>query len=467
MSFFNLKCLAEKTKGKVLSTHQQEFKSVGTDTRENLTDKVFFALKGDQFDAHQFLENAVQSHAAILVVHEWRPEWEAFKEKVSIVLVQDTLKALQDFSSAYRDFLNPIVIGITGSNGKTTSKEFTAQVLSQFKKIHYSQGSFNNHWGVPLTLLSMPAGTEIAIVEMGMNHPGELTDLSHICKPNIVVCTSVGKAHIEHFGTIENIAKAKEEIYQASPQALAIFNTENEYTRRMYQHSNHKTKITFSSQDLKADVCFQLQKATAQSLRIKGQIKGVSGESEVFIFGVQNMVNLMVASACAAAVGIAPENIWKALSHCKTVWGRNQFVKLKNEAELIFDGYNANPDSFRALLENVTLLQVSGKKVGVFAEMREMGPQTHELHFELGKLVGEKDFDLVWFYGAPFEDFKRGLESSKFKKTYFVSGTYEVSLASKIHSMIHKGDVVLVKGSRGMRLEQFVLACDPLEFSKK
>lgn len=467
MSFFNLKNLASSTQGQILSTVESTFKSVGTDTRAALKGQVFFALKGDNFDAHQFLDKAVQNQAAILVVHEWKEEWKHLLSQITVLKVKDTLKALQDFACSYRDHVNPQVIGITGSNGKTTSKEFTAQTISPYKKLHYSQGSFNNHWGVPLTLLSMPEDTQVAVIEMGMNHAGELTELCKIAKPNIVVCTTVGKAHIEHFGTLEKIADAKEEIYHASPQATAIFNLDNALTKKMYDHSSHKNKILFSSQAENADVHMELIKATAQSLHLRGKIKGVSGEVSLSVFGVHNVTNVMVAASCALAVGLRPEQIWQSISQCKTVWGRNQFVKLKNGAELIFDGYNANPDSMRALIENVSLLTVSGKKIGVFAEMLEMGPQTHELHYELGQRVGQKNFDLVWFYGSTQSDFERGLKAANFSKNYFISNTYEESLASKIHSMLKEGDVVLVKGSRGMKLERFVMACEPLDFAAK
>lgn len=228
---WSLAQIAEWTGGKVLSSKTTDFSEIGTDTRKNLTGQIFIALKGDSFDAHDYLDKAVQAGAAALLVHSLPEKFESLKSQTSIILVNDTLKALQDFSHHYRKSLKTKIIGITGSNGKTTTKEFTAQILGQYKKTHYSQGSFNNHWGVPMTLLSIPQDADFAVVEMGMNHAGEITQLVHIAEPDIVVCTMVGTAHIEFFGTQANIAKAKSEIYlDSKPETIRIFNQDQDLT---------------------------------------------------------------------------------------------------------------------------------------------------------------------------------------------------------------------------------------------
>src|SRR3989344_4653814 len=180
---WHLNQIAEWTKAKKISEHHKEFSEVGTDTRKDLSGQIFIALKGDAFDAHNYLDQAVQQGAKALIAHELPERFSHLKEKVSILKVQDTLKALQDFSHGYRKTLKTKIIGITGSNGKTTTKEFTAQILGQYKKTHYSQGSFNNHWGVPLTLLSIPQDADFAVVEMRMNHAGEITHLLKIADP--------------------------------------------------------------------------------------------------------------------------------------------------------------------------------------------------------------------------------------------------------------------------------------------
>ena len=198
---WTLQNIADWTGAEILSTHSTEFNFVGTDTRSDLTQKVFVALKGDNYDAHDYLDQAVLKKAGLLLVHRLDPRFEALKDQVSILLVKDTLQALQKFAQHYRQTLSAKIIGITGSNGKTTTKEFTAEILNSFKKTHYNQGSFNNHWGVPLTLLQIEQDVAFAVVEMGMNHAGEIKRLVEIANPDVVVCTMVGTAHLEFFGS--------------------------------------------------------------------------------------------------------------------------------------------------------------------------------------------------------------------------------------------------------------------------
>jgi UDP-N-acetylmuramoyl-tripeptide--D-alanyl-D-alanine ligase len=473
MKKISLSDVVAATQGRLLSTCAQSFQGVGSDTRVDLKGQLFFALKGEAFDAHRFLAKAVEQGAAGLIVHEETAELHALKDKVTVILVSDTLRALQDLAHFERKKSSSLIVGITGSNGKTTSKEFAGAVISSVRKVHLPKGSFNNHWGVPFTLLAEPEGSQVSLIEMGMNHAGEIQLLCEIAEPDVVVVSMVGRAHIEHFGRIEKIAEAKEEIYRfAKPEAVRIYNLDNEWTAKMHQQAkSHYPKarriLTFSSAQSSADVFFQIQELTMSSISIRGSIAGVAGESVVPVFGEQNLTNLMVAASCALAAGLSPKEIWSALSRCKTNWGRNQLVHLQNGAELLFDAYNANPDSMKALLGNVKLLKTKGKKIGVFAQMLELGELSSSLHQELGEWVGRAGFDDVWFYGADSVAFERGIRSSNFSKNLIVSRSYEDSLASQVASVINPLDTVLVKGSRGMKLERFVMACKPVDFSLK
>ncbi len=469
MNYFNLKFLTEATQGQVLSQKQTEFNGYGTDTRKDLTGKIFFALRGESFDAHNFLDKAVAQGAGVLVVDQSPETLKTLSSQVSIVKVKDTLKALQDFAHHYRLKMPAKIVGITGSNGKTSCKEFAAAILNPYLKVHYSQGSFNNHWGVPMTLLELRAEHEVALVEMGMNHAGEITELVHIASPDIVMVNMVGRAHIEYFGTIDKIAEAKEEIYaSAGTQATRIFNLDNPWTYKMYQKYSQKNSqiITFSEKQ-EADVCFKFTGMSLHSLKISGSIKGVKGEVQVPVFGKQNITNLMAASSAALACGLKPEQIWQSLPQCRTNWGRNQWLKTKHNTHILFDAYNANPDSMSALLDNISALNVPGQKYAVFAEMLELGNLAKELHEELGRKVAQAQFAKVWFYGPHSADFERGFISLNDQKKLLVSNTYEESLASQMASMLKAEDIVLVKGSRGMKLERFVEQCEPIDFSKK
>jgi UDP-N-acetylmuramoyl-tripeptide--D-alanyl-D-alanine ligase len=457
--------------GKALSQPNTNFTGIGTDTRVDLSGQLFIALKGESFDAHQFLQKAVDQKAAAVMIQENEASLEQYKNKITIIKVKDTLKALQALGRWARRQSKAKVIGITGSNGKTTVKEFTAALIGSVKDVHLNQGSFNNHWGVPFTLLQLDPKKEIALVEMGMNHAGEITELVQMTEPDVVICTMVGRAHIEYFGTIEKIAEAKEEIYLAAPKAVQVFNLDNEQTYKMYERAKERNPsgsyLTFSSHKAAADVQLQIITMTMTELHISGKIRGHQAEAKVQVFGAQNLTNLMAAATLGLAVGMSPEQVWQGLTLCRTNWGRNQLVNLKSKAQMIFDAYNANPDSMKALVENIKLLKNSGKKIGVFGEMLEMGEQSPELHKELGNLVGKAGFDKVYFVGAHARDFFEGLKLAQFSKACLVEKEFKPEMAESLCQELQEGDIAVIKGSRGMKLERFVMPCNPLDFSPK
>lgn len=535
---YSLQELLTSTGGRLLHSDQRNeaksenifFTGVGTDTRKDLSGQIFFALKGDVFDAHDFLDKAIEAKAAALVVHNQEEislnnqtnsnvnSFEITQEQqknsdqikilcqqqgIPVILVTDTLKALQDFANYYRRQLPGRVLAITGSNGKTTSKEFSAAVLSTVFRTHFSYGSFNNHWGVPLTILSAPKSTEVLILEMGMNHAGELTDLVKIAEPDVVVCTTVGKAHIEHFGTVDKIAEAKKEIYFAAhsdknpsvKKLLRIFNLDNPWTQKMFEEFSTESpwigftkdtatyeRLVSSAQSSKqqtqqqqhnqqAVVNLSITELSMQGLKIQGQIylqqESADLHVQVPVFGEHNLTNLMVAASLGVACGMTTSQIESALSHCRTNWGRNQLVQTQSGAQILFDGYNANPDSMRALVQNLKLIHNRGQRIGVFAEMLEMGPAAAELHQELGSLVAKENFTKVYFYGAHFEDFAKGVRMVNSKMELIAEKDFSPDRAAQIASSLTKEDIALVKGSRGMKTERFVFACQPIDFKGK
>ncbi|OFZ31540.1 MAG: UDP-N-acetylmuramoylalanyl-D-glutamyl-2, 6-diaminopimelate--D-alanyl-D-alanine ligase [Bdellovibrionales bacterium RIFCSPHIGHO2_01_FULL_40_29] len=460
------------TNGKLLSTFKNEFHEIGTDTRTDLTGKIFIALKGDTFDAHQFLDLAVKQGAAALIVHHLEPKFENLKSKVSIIKVDDTLKALQDFSHQYRKTLKAKIIGITGSNGKTTTKEFTAQILSSFKKTHYNQGSFNNHWGVPLTLLQIDADVEFAVVEMGMNHPGEITKLVQIADPDIVVCTMVGSAHMGPMGGLANIAKAKSEIYMDSREdTIRIFNQDQDWTFDMMYPVAKKypasRMLSFSANNDKADVYFKIEELSMATMKITGTIADRKGSAEVPVFGKQNLGNLMAAATIAYVCNMPVEKIWKALEKCHTAWGRNQFIKTNLGADVLFDGYNANPDSMDALLENIPLLKNTGKKIGAFGQMKELGEESPEAHIKLGMKMAQAGFSELYFIGEDYKFVAEGIARAKFSGVTVLNSDFTLEMGAKLAQSISPGDIVVVKGSRGAATERFIECLDPIDWKKK
>lgn len=472
MRAIELQTLIQVTGGQNLSVQADKFSGIGTDTRTDLKGQLFIALKGEAFDAHQFLQKAVEQGAAGLLVHEENAQTKALLGKVTIVKVADTLAALQKLGAWARRQSMAKVVGITGSNGKTTTKEFTAALVGSAMSVHYNKGSFNNHWGVPFTLLQLLKDKKVALVEMGMNHAGELTDLVKIAEPDVVLCTMVGRAHIEFFGSIEKIAEAKEEIYEAaSDQAIRIYNLDNTQTHNMYVKAREKfsaTRIlTFSSEDPRADVHLTITSMNMSELAIKGIIGGVENTARVKVFGSQNLVNLMAAAAVGLAVGMTPDQIWMGLPECKTNWGRNQLVHLKSGAQMIFDAYNANPDSMKALIDNLKLLSVSGRKVGVFGQMRELGDASKDLHLELGTWVGQAGFDKVYFIGDDAAAFADGLKKAGYQGPSSVEVQFTEAAGADLAGYLKAGDIAVVKASRGTKLERFVFPCEPLDFGEK
>ncbi|MBX3039175.1 MAG: UDP-N-acetylmuramoyl-tripeptide--D-alanyl-D-alanine ligase [Bdellovibrionaceae bacterium] len=471
MSDLSLDFILKATGGKLLSEKAKSFRGVGTDSRADLSGQIFVALAGENFDGHGFLAAAVEKGASALLVHD-ESKVGALGDRATVIRVPDTLKALQAMGRAVRLQSKALVIGLTGSNGKTTTKEFIAATLAPFKKVHASKGSFNNHWGVPFTLLQLEPEKEVAVIEMGMNHAGEITELVSIAEPDVVLCTMVGRAHVEHFGSIEKIAAAKEEIYEtAKPEAIRIYNLDNPWTKKMFEKASQRFPrsrlLTFSSVEAGADVLLRIARLGMREMVIEGQIAGEVGRVEVQVFGAQNLVNLMAAAAAGLAAGLKPAQIWQGLAECRTAWGRNQFVRLKSGAEMIFDAYNANPDSMAALLDNMKLLESKGKKIGVFGQMLELGETSPQLHEELARHAGVAGFDQLFFIGADEKSFRQGLEGVGYKGELHTGRDYSDSLGKTLAGSLKPDDIVVVKGSRGTKLERFVEPCEPLDFGKK
>lgn len=445
------------------------FTGLGTDTRRSLNGQLFVALKGDRFDAHDFILKAAESGAKGILVHRRPDNFAKIPEDVAMIEVKDTLLALQELAKYWRKKWKFKVLAVTGSNGKTSTKEFSRAMLENHFLTHASHGSFNNHWGVPLSLLAAGPDCEVVIQEMGMNHSGELTRLAQIAEPDVTLVTMVGQAHIGELGSQEAVAQAKEELYLAAPNSMHIFNIDNEWTRAMWESAKLKLPaekiMTFSSFSASADVNLRVERMSHFSLVVTGTIGNVAGEAVVPVMGRHNVVNLMAAASMSLALRVPPRDIWQDLTRCRGAWGRNQLVHLANGAKVVFDGYNANPESMLALLRNLYEMEVAGKKLVILGAMMELGKEAEEAHFNLGTFVGRADFDVVWFFGPHAADFRRGLEREGFQKTLYISDGYEESLAHEVGSMVHPSDIAVIKGSRAMQMERVLELWRPVDFA--
>jgi UDP-N-acetylmuramoyl-tripeptide--D-alanyl-D-alanine ligase len=429
MNTWSLNDILKAVSGTLISQRVTQFKGLGTDTRCDLTGNLFFALRGDQFDAHNFLSKAFTQGAAGVIVDREGALTDDIRARGTVILVSDTLKALQDFAKWHRSQMSVKIVGITGSAGKTSTKEFLATILEKQKRpTYYSKGSFNNHWGVPISLLGIEPSHEIALIEMGMNRAGELTSLVQISDPDIVMCTMVGQAHIEHFSTVERIAQAKEEIYLAAkPSATRIYNLDNPWTLKMYEKAEElwptSPRVVFSGGGIASsegaepnssegakpnssegakrenlgDISLQVESMTLDGLIVYGRIGGVESRVKTKVFGRQNCVNLMAAAAGALACGVPPEKVWEGLSECHTVWGRNQLLQTQEQVSILFDAYNANPESMLALFDNISHLNLPARRIGVLGQMLEMGAASKALHEKLGEQAAQAGFDEVFF----------------------------------------------------------------------
>ncbi|MCC6278075.1 MAG: UDP-N-acetylmuramoyl-tripeptide--D-alanyl-D-alanine ligase [Oligoflexia bacterium] len=458
--------LVGATGGRWIQTGSRPFSGVGTDTRQNLNDKIFCALKGENFDAHEFAGQAVSSGASCLVVEK---DILPVKSDVSVLRVSNVLEALQNFAKWHRQHWPGKLVALTGSNGKTTTKEFITQILAQKYPVLATQGNLNNHIGVPLTLLGLRPTHKFAVVEMGMNHAGEIKKLTEIALPDVVIVTNVGRAHIEFFGTVEGIAQAKEEIYEAAPlKATRIYNLDNNHTATMRARAPGGCRvITYSSFEKGADVTLREKVLTLDYVEVQGVIGGEPGHAKIPVFGKQQVSNAMAAAAVAMACGIDSPLIWKGLAKAQASWGRGQVVDLECGAKVLFDAYNANPDSMAMAIENFSKVSSRGKKLAVIGEMLELGKDSAQLHREVGELLATVQLEAVFVIGPHAQDLASGLRGRGFSKKLIISDTYQENLATEFAHMLETGDIVLVKGSRGMKMERFVKAFHPLHFVEK
>lgn len=464
-----------------LNSSYLEYLQIETDSRKPNPQGLFWALKGEAFDGHHFIDQAITNGACGVVVHQ---EIIDLPKHVSCYLVTNTLEALQTLAN-YRAkkfiYQGTQILGITGSSGKTTCKEFTAQLLTHAGwRVHYNKGSFNNHFGVPFNLLSAPLDSQVIICEMGMNHGGEITQLVKIAQPTMVTCTMVGSAHIEHFGSIDKIALAKQEIYAQLQSQTMIFNLSNPWTLKMFNEywsmgKEIQQRIgTFSLLEdgsiwaQQAQVRMQAKMLPNGYMALNGLIDGVAQELELSIFGEHHVTNIMAACAQALRLGISPQIIWEGIQNLHTPWGRTQLVASSLGASILFDAYNANPESMQALLTLVTQLKAGHRKWAILGEMRELGEQAQAAHFLLGSQAAQAGLAKVFFMGPSAGAVKEGfLSAGGDQKKLIISDTYKEELALQVQAMLEPNDFVVIKGSRGMRLERFMPVLQPIKFEAK
>ncbi|MGC8866306.1 MAG: UDP-N-acetylmuramoyl-tripeptide--D-alanyl-D-alanine ligase [Bacteroidales bacterium] len=405
---------------------------ITTDSRSVKPGNIFFALKGEKFDGNLYAAQALESGAMAVVVDN--PEVVAGE---SFILVENTLTALQDLARWYRRQLSCPVIGITGSNGKTTTKELIAAVLNTQFSTEFTRGNLNNHLGVPLTLLRIPLSAEMAVIEMGANHPGEIDFLSRIAKPTHGIITNIGKAHLEGFGGFEGVVRTKTELYRYLRETTGTAFV-NGSDNLLMQHSEGLNRIVYN--DFEAAIRGEVL-SDEGLLKIGLLIKNQYYTVQTQLVGGYNLPNMLAAASIGHFMGVTDENIVKALESYVPTNNRSQWLETPKN-RVILDAYNANPSSMQAALLNF-MKQPHRPKAVILGEMLELGADSSREHAEIARLAESGGFDKIWFTGAGFRDVKQG--------TWFEN---TAELKDYLRQNPLQGYLILVKGSRGNHLEE-------------
>lgn len=407
---------------------------ITTDSRNCPKGSIFFALKGEKFDGNLYAEKALSAGCAYAVIDN--PE--QYKGERTI-LVNDVLKTLQQLAYHHRKMLGLPIIGITGSNGKTTTKELLAAVLSTKYNLLYTEGNLNNHIGVPLTLLRLTHEHEMAVIEMGASHPGDIKELVNIALPNYGIITNVGHAHLEGFGSFEGVIKTKGELYDyiRHTKGKIFIQKENEYlnpiAKGIEQITYGKGEDAFASGHV-----ISCDPFLVFDWKQQGKVHTV----ETHLIGSYNIDNVLAAVAVGRYFKIPAERISRAIAAYEPTNNRSQFKKTK-ENELIIDAYNANPSSMKAALENFIAMSEQPKAV-ILGDMRELGPTSDELHAEIIEQIRKGQFDKVYLCGEHF--LKVGME--------FTPYTTTEALIEELRQHPLRGYHILIKGSHSMALEK-------------
>jgi UDP-N-acetylmuramoyl-tripeptide--D-alanyl-D-alanine ligase len=436
---------------KMISTEQlfriflQHYEVI-TDTRKLTSGCLFFALKGDNFDGNKFAASALENGAAYAIVDD--PN---VCQNERFLLVKDVLTALQQLATHYRKQFDIPIIGITGSNGKTTTKELLSTVLATHYPTHFTKGNLNNHIGVPLTLLSMPRETEVAVIEMGANHLGEIDFLCNIALPTHGIITNIGKAHLEGFGGLEGVKKTKSELYRFIDKhnGLIFINKDEKHLSLL---SKKNSKKIFYKATTEVNDSNYTAKLVEEFPFLKVQFDTEQKESIIVnsqLIGLYNFNNIMTAICLGNYFKVPDLKIKEAIESYLPANNRSQIVK-KDSNTFILDAYNANPSSMKNALENFKKIK-NQAKIAILGDMRELGDDSQKEHKFLYNYAQKCGIDSLVFVGTEFDKIKA-------KKTPKQTLHFTDADAAKIwfQQIVFSNTIFLIKGSRGIHLETLI-----------
>ena len=418
---------------------------VQTDSRKIRPGELFVALKGEKADGHDFLSDAASlGAAAALVSREGVTELPA-------VLVPDVLRAYGALAAGYRAMLDIKVIGVTGSVGKTTTKEMVACLLSRSFRTAKTEANHNNNIGLPMSILAMPADTQLAVLEMGMNHRGEMSELTAIARPDIAIITNIGTMHIEHLGSREGILQAKLEIMKGLPEnGCGIFNGDEPLLWNVRDDGGHK-KYYYGIENRACDILASDIQELDDGMRFV--VTGFGHRFEIFVpvLGRHTVYNALAAITAGLLLGVRPEELQSQLGSFRNT-GMRQKIYEQNGFTIIEDCYNAGPESTEAALDVLGGIRTSGRRIAVLGDMLELGNRSAAEHYRIGRLAAQRAQGLL-AYGSNAYRYVIGAITGGMPQKNALHYQTQEELAHVLASRARPGDVILFKGSRGMRME--------------
>lgn len=422
-------------------------KAISIDTRTIDDGDVYMPIIGERLDGHRFIDSAFDKGA----VASFHDAAHPMTTEHPLLAVDDTTEAFTRLAQHFRETLDVKMIGITGSNGKTTTKDIVHSVLQQAFRAKKTTGNLNNQIGVPRTLLQLDEDTEVAVVEMGMSEFGEISHLTHLVHPDIAVITNVGAVHLEQLKTQENVAQAKLEILEGmGPDGLFLYNYDNEILRKAVAAREITPRVISYGTDDGADVKLALVKATP--IETAFTLNGTS--FTVDLIGAYQMYNAAVAVIIARELGLSDADIQKGLEVSdRTPW-RTELAHFDG-FDILIDVYKSNPPSLREALETAALLQGYNRKIAILGDMLELGRDEREIHREIGRKLRPDVFDAVLFYGSLSTAMYEGALDN-FGPDRVFHFTSKLDLVDQAKYLIQPNTLVLIKGSRAMRLEEVV-----------
>jgi UDP-N-acetylmuramoyl-tripeptide--D-alanyl-D-alanine ligase len=422
---------------------------IRTDSRTLKRGELFVALRGENFDGHNFVEAIAKARAAGAIVESnWKGE---LPDTFALIRAEDTLHAYQELAANYRRSLSLKVVAITGSNGKTSTKDFAAAVLARRFRVTKTEGNFNNHVGLPRTILEATSDHEVAVWEIGMNHPGEVASLARLAMPDVVIITNIGVAHIEFMGSREAIAEEKGALAEAvAAEGSVILNADDPFTRSIAARTRAKLLLAGTTAGtIRASEISQSESGTDFTI-LEGAHRC---RAQLPVPGLHMVQNALLAVAAGRVFGLSLEDCAAGLVAAPLTKARLQIKDIQG-VHFLDDSYNANPDSMKAALRTLVELDVDGKRIAVLGEMRELGSESEHGHREVGETAAALKVDHLITIGNVAATIAQAAERAGLEKSAAVQSTSEA--AELLSEMAAPGDLVLIKGSRAARTEEVI-----------